>query len=286
MDRGRVSGMRISVVHSTSYRYSNPVHLEPHVIHLRPRDDGSQRLTAFALDVTPRPAGRSDALDQDGNVATHVWFEGLTEEFCVRTSFQIETLRDNPFDYLLQDSDRDVPVQYAESLRSPLIPYLRADHDPSVHELARQVAVEVNWQTTAFLGNLSRRLFESLRQINRPNGAPYPPARTLAEGAGSCRDLAVLFCAACRAMGIAARFVSGYERDAAFGDQGDLHAWGEVYLQGGGWRGYDPSRGLAVGASHVPVAAAADSSLVVPVSGTYRGAAESTMDFSIAMQVW
>jgi hypothetical protein len=58
-------------------------------------------------------------------------------------------------------------------------------------------------------------------------------------------------------------------------DDGDLHAWAEVYPQGGGWRRFDPSRGLAVGASHVPVAAAADATLAAPVSGTYRGDAKS-----------
>jgi len=277
--------MRISVVHSTSYRYTSPVYLEPHTVRLRPREDGSQRLLAFALDLSPSPAGRSESLDQDGNVATHAWFTGATQELAVRTSFQVETLRENPFDFLLLSGDRDVPVQYDEPLRAALVPYLRAGDDPAVRELARQVAVEADWQTMGFLNALNRRLFESTRQVTRRDGAPHPPGQTLTNGEGSCRDIAVLFCAACRAMGVAARFVSGYERDAALADDGDLHAWAEVYLQGGGWRGFDPSRGLAVGALHVPVAAAADAALAAPVSGTYRGEAKSTISFTISMQV-
>ena len=63
-----------------------------------------------------------------------------------------------------------------------------------------------------------------------------------------------------------------------------MHAWAEVYLDGGGWRGYDPSRGLAVSTHHIPVAAAADSQLAAPFSGTYRGSAGSQMDFSISIQ--
>jgi transglutaminase-like putative cysteine protease len=102
--------------------------------------------------------------------------------------------------------------------------------------------------------------------------------------AGSCRDLAVLFCAVCRAVGVAARFVSGYECGATSMEHAYMHAWAEVYLEGGGWRGYDPSRGLAVSTFHVPVAAAADAQLAAPVSGTYRGAAGSKMDFSISIQ--
>ena len=73
-----------------------------------------------------------------------------------------------------------------------------------------------------------------------------------------------------RAMGLAARFVSGYAYpdDAS---RAELHAWGEVYLAGGGWRGYDPSRGLAVCDQHVTLAAAADPADAAPVSGTFRG---------------
>jgi transglutaminase-like putative cysteine protease len=103
--------------------------------------------------------------------------------------------------------------------------------------------------------------------------------------AGSCRDLAVVFCAMCRSMGLAARFVSGYQSEAVVQPRAHMHAWAEVYLPGGGWRGYDPSQGLAVSTSHVAVAAAADPRMAAPVSGSYRGAARSAMQFQIQMQV-
>jgi transglutaminase-like putative cysteine protease len=44
-----------------------------------------------------------------------------------------------------------------------------------------------------------------------------------------------------------------------------------VYLPGAGWRGYDPTRGLAVAQHHVAVAAAADPQFAAPVTATYRG---------------
>jgi transglutaminase-like putative cysteine protease len=92
--------MRIQVHHSTQYLYDSPVFLEPHTFRLRPRDDGTQRLLSYRLDITPVPAGRSDCLDQDGNVAVEAWFDRKLTEWSIESEFAIETLRENPFDYV------------------------------------------------------------------------------------------------------------------------------------------------------------------------------------------
>ena len=107
----------------------------------------------------------------------------------------------------------------------------------------------------------------------RADGVPHAPVTTIESGGGACRDLAVLFVECCRAMGLAAQFVSGYVLlDTPESEEPpDLHTWGEVYLRGGGWRGYDPSHGLAVADRHVVVAAAAYPVDAAPVTGTYRG---------------
>src|SRR6185295_10775801 len=60
--------MRIAVTHSTAYRYDSPVYHEPHTFRLRPREDGAQHLVRYHLEISPPPAGRTECLDQDGNV--------------------------------------------------------------------------------------------------------------------------------------------------------------------------------------------------------------------------
>jgi transglutaminase-like putative cysteine protease len=274
--------MRISVVHSTVYRYQDPVHPEPHTFRLRPREDAAQHLVRFTLEISPSPAGMSECLDQDGNVVTEAWFNGPLTELAARSSFEVETRRQNPFDFLPNGK----PAAYPEPLRSALVPYLEAG-DPAgpVSGFARAIAEAESLDTLPFLTALNQRLFESFHHVTRDDGPAHPPEITLREREGTCRDLAVLFCSACRSMGIAARFVSGYEREAALQSRADMHAWAEVYLQGGGWRGYDPSQGLAVATAHVAVAAAADPRLAAPISGLYRGAARSQMQFTISMQV-
>jgi transglutaminase-like putative cysteine protease len=125
--------------------------------------------------------------------------------------------------------------------------------------------------------------------VIRPYGPPWPSDRTLSSQEGSCRDLAVLFCDACRVMGLAARFVSGYECASASSTSSNqesyMHAWAEVYLPGIGWRGYDPARGLAVSNGHVAVAAGFDPDLASPVAGWYSGGSASRMEASLNLQV-
>ena len=104
-----------------------------------------------------------------------------------------------------------------------------------------------------------------------PTGDPWPPEKTLADRTGSCRDIAVLFCEVCRAAGLPSRFVSGYAVDPDHSGCHHLHAWSEIYLPGAGWRGFDPTLGLAVADRHVSLAAARLPALAAPTSGVYRG---------------
>jgi len=275
--------MRIAATHTTIYRYTQPVALEPHTIRLRPRDDAAQRVVSHRLSISPAPAGQSAFSDQDGNGVVQAWFMGGVRELAVESAFVVETLRANPFDFLLPPAhDLELPLRLPEGLQTALAPYLETGGQAK--DFAAPIANASGRQLMPFLDALNAALFTGFRHIVRREGGPRAAAQTLAEGEGSCRDLAVLFTEACRAEGVPARFVSGYETAAAFDEHAYMHAWAEVFVPNGGWRGYDPSRGMAVSTAHVAVAAAADPAMAAPIIGTYRGSAESTMDFQIQMQ--
>lgn len=277
--------MRISIAHSTVYRYSAPIYLEPHTFRLRPRQDGTQWLHRYSLEISPAPAGQTECLDQDGNAAVQAWFADLVQDLTVRSSFEVETRCSNPFDYVLT-APPGLPVPYGEPLSSALAAYL--DPGPisaAVREFAEGIRRDASGQALEFLRVLNARLYEDFQHAVRADGPPFPAEHTLCQGAGTCRDLTVLFCTACRAVGIAARFVSGYEGEAATQEHAYMHAWAEVYVPGGGWRGYDPTQGLAVANSHIVIAAAADPRLAAPVTGTFRGAATAAMEFAIELTV-
>jgi transglutaminase-like putative cysteine protease len=249
---------------------------------LRPREEPVQRLLAYSLRLDPQPAGSTQYVDQEGNSAVRVWFGAPTASLAIFSRFEVETLRTNPFDFLLEGPGTlQVPVVYPDALQPVLAPYTTAEASGEVAELARAAAQEAGWRTMAFLTVLNERLFKSLRYVTRDAGWPLPAAQTLQAGQGSCRDFAQVFVEACRQMRLAARFVSGYEIGAASAACPDMHAWAEVYLSGGGWRGYDPSRGLSVADSHVTVAASLSPELASPVTGTHSGSEDSRLETNI-----
>ena len=277
--------MKLSVIHSTVYRYDFPVQLDPHIFRLRPRSNGAQKLLTFDIEIAPTPAGTTECLDQDGTLALNAWFAGPTSELSVMSRFTVEMLRENPFDYVLTGQPLQLPLYYQEPLCAALAPY-RNDQRvaDSVKQYAQATAASVQWNTLWFLTTLSRQIFETCQQIVRPEGSPWASDQTLSSREGSCRDLAVLFCDACRVMGIAARFVSGYECGSAGRQDSYMHAWAEVYLPAIGWRAYDPARGLAVSNGHVAVAAGFDYDLASPVAGWYSGGSASRMEARLQLQ--
>ena len=130
--------MNISVEHRTTYRYNVPVILEPHIFRLRPRTNSSQRLLTFNLQLNPLPAGTTECLDQDGNLALNAWFNAPTTELSVYSQFTLETLRENPFDYVLLGESLNLPLWYREPTSSALASYRNDNHvTDAVKEYAR-----------------------------------------------------------------------------------------------------------------------------------------------------
>jgi transglutaminase-like putative cysteine protease len=171
-------------------------------------------------------------------------------------------------------------------LCAALAPYRKDAHvAESVKQYAKSVAAGAHWNALQFLTALSRQIYQTFRQTVRLDGPAWPSEQTLSRMEGSCRDLAVLFCDVCRVMGIAARFVSGYECASADRPDSYMHAWAEVYLPVIGWRGYDPARGLAVSNTHVAVAAGFDPDLASPVAGCYLGGSQSRIEASLRLHV-
>jgi transglutaminase-like putative cysteine protease len=281
--------MRFQITHVTTYTFDRPVFLEPHTIRLCPRPDPYQRVLDFGIDVKPEPSRLAAALDPQGNSIHHAWFSGLTPTLTVSTHFDAETLLTNPFDYILTDERfQDLPLRYPPEIDAVIGPYRVSKAAPAgeVSVFAQSIADEAQRRTIPFLTRLNERIRETSTVEIREEGDAQPPEQTLATRTGACRDLTVLFMECCRVMGLGARFVSGYHEGDEDSDRHYMHAWAEVYLPGGGWRGFDPTHGLAVADRHVAIASGPTPETAFPVSGSFRGTgAAARMDADVQVKV-
>lgn len=279
--------MKFRIRHHTHYRYSRPVFLEPHVVRLCPQGNANQRVASFALQIEPRPSDRSEYMDAEGNTVTQIWFRDLTDVLRVTGETTVETLCANPFDYLVDAGAQRLPVDYSELDAMRLTSCrTRTAKVEAIEKLAATLADKAGGQTQQYLPILNDWIYTNHRTIIREDGDPWPAEVTLERAEGSCRDLVVLFMELCRAQGLAARFVSGYQEGDPDQEHRDLHAWAEVYLPGGGWRGFDPTHGLAVADRHVMLAASCRPEGAAPISGTFRGTgATAVMSAKIEIDV-
>lgn len=280
--------MHFTIRHQTQYRYSRPVALDPHSLRLRPRQDGSQRVKQFTLEITPRTAGMTEFTDLEGNAASQVWFSDLTDQLSILVLAEVETLRENPFDFVIAEPGvMTLPVRYPDQARINLRPYcIPTQGDGPVAWYADEIARATGYDTLRFLTALTEDLSSRIEHVVRLTGEPQTAEHTLKSGVGAGRDLAVLFIETCRTQGIAARFTSGYWSGAAPDGRQYLHAWAEVYFPQCGWRGFDPTTGLAVADQHVPVASGLYPGSAASITGAFWGSdVRSTMDAVVDVRV-
>ncbi len=280
--------MIYSINNTTVYHFTREVFFEPHYLRLYPRNDPGQKVLKHKISIDPRPAGYSTGLDVWGNSFVLAWFDGCHSRMQISSTSTVQTLRSNPFDFVLPRSSQRIPPELSPQEKTDLMSCLsprfsRLNNfffwfDPGTCSEDRNYIV-------SFLFQLTNWIFEHVKLEQRWDTGIIPPSKLMETRQGCCRDLAALFVEVCRQMGIASRFVSGYQEGDEDTSQAELHAWAEVYLPGAGWRGYDPSHGLAVADRHVALAAAPELENTMPVIGTYRGnEARSSIEHSVRLK--
>lgn len=286
--------MHYHINHSLTYRYDRPVLLEPHTLRLRPRSDHWQTVHSFQLTCDPIPHSMGHNVDLDGNNTSRLWFVEPAQTMYITIDSQVQTHCTNPFAYTLEPWALHFPIDYPSSLQAMLQPYLtdtyltdnggKGKPHPEVAELAERVSHATHYNPALFVTELNQQIYHHCHYQPRDTGQPMLPGITWKHKFGSCRDFAVLFMATCRAVGLAARFVSGYQEGDVNSDRYDLHAWSEVYLPGAGWRGYDPTHGLAVSDRHIALAASPNPRYASPLSGGFRGGQSVGMEYQVTIQ--
>jgi transglutaminase-like putative cysteine protease len=280
----------LNVSHSTVYRYNVPVGLGEHRMMFRPRASHDLRLISVGLTITPKPAHLRWLHDPFDNSVAIATFEGKTSELRFESSVTLEHLEIPVPDYPLEEYARTYPFRYADE-DFPILVRALAHHYPSenVSQWALQFLDPAETTgTLKLLRAMTSGICEKLKYGRRVEKGVQTPDITLRTGTGSCRDFAVLMMEACRSLGIAARFVSGYifvPNSSGLAGGGATHAWMQAYLPGAGWIDFDPTNSIIGNRNLIRVAVAWDPYHVLPLWGTYSGEAEDFLGMDVSVAV-
>lgn len=282
----------LQVRHATAYSYARPVHLSEHRLLFRPRDSHEQRLLMADLKVTPEPVDTHWIHDVFGNCITIVDFDGLAEELRFETTIMLEHSSQTVPRFRTEERAKLWPFTYDPAVLPDLAPFMRV-HNPS-DELERWALKFTRsglaTETGHLLMTMTTGLRESFVYSRRTDPGTQTPQRTLEARKGTCRDFAWLMIEACRSLGFAARFVTGYiyvpSRDGpALLGGGATHAWVQVFLPGAGWVEFDPTNGIVGSKDLIRVGVAREPTQARPLSGSFVGDRDDYLGMTVQVNV-
>ncbi len=282
----------LTVRHATTYRYSEPVQLGEHRVMFRPRESHDLRLLQTSLEIQPHPVDLfwlHDVFDNSVAVAT---FRGFTTELRFDSTVTIEHIEAVNPDYRLTAEAASYPFYYADEEYADLAQSLQQRYpSAALQQWAKAFLPSFgSVQTMALLRAITLSINENFGYQRRAERGVQNPDETLARRQGTCRDFALLMIETVRALGFAARFVSGYifvpdaGPDLIVGG-GATHAWLQVYLPGAGWVDFDPTNKIVGNRNLIRVAVAWDHAQVLPLWGSFYGRPAAFLDMDVAVSV-
>jgi transglutaminase-like putative cysteine protease len=285
--------MKFEVNHRTSYQYRAPVAQSHHAIHLRPRELASQTVIHHSLLIEPAPVSNTEMADSFGNAVVLLRIEEQHAEFIVNARSTIEAKRST-----LPEISRSPPWENASELAGKREGRIdvgvrqfvcRSRHAPVSQDIRSfaQGSFPPGRSVVDGAMHLTRRIFEEFTFDPKATDISTPVARVLEMRRGVCQDFAHLAISAHRALGIPARYVSGYLMTRPPPGQAKLkgadasHAWLSVWSGEQGWVDFDPTNGIIPKGEHITLAYGRDYDDISPISGVLLGGGDQTMTVSV-----
>jgi transglutaminase-like putative cysteine protease len=285
--------VRYEVRHRTTYRYGQPVSISHHVLHLAPRRCESQVCHASSVSVSPAAAVRTDSEDYFGNPVTFLTIQEQHDELVIdaRASLDVVAPPDwppgntTPWDRIFDRLSSGVSQQSLATLQFAFdSPYTRTDTDLAAY--ARPSFPPGRPILEAAL-ELTGRIHRDFRYQSGSTNVSTPVDEVFRLKRGVCQDFAHLELACLRALGLPARYVSGYlltrpppGREKLVGSDAS-HAWIAVWCPEAGWVDLDPTNDAIVREEHITLAWGRDYGDVSPVNGVIFGGGEHVIEVAV-----
>jgi len=283
------------VTHTTVYDYRAPVAVSHHLMRLTPRALPRQRVLEHGIEVQPTPTATNLRVDYFGNDVTFATIEHTHRQLSVISRSRLavspafipessetpawETVRG------MCRVDRTTSVLEASefTFASPHVPLDSsfADYAAPSFEPGRPILEAVT--------HLTARIHGEFKFDATATTVSTPLVEVLANRRGVCQDFAHLQIACLRALGLPARYVSGYLETLPPPGQSKLvgsdasHAWVSFFCPGIGWIDVDPTNNRFPSMQHITLGWGRDYSDVSPIRGVILGA--GTHELKVAVDV-
>ena len=274
---------RLAIEHVTTYEYEGDVLASYNEARISPARDSSQMVLDHRVDVTPA-ASVMRYTDCWGTAVSAFDVHEPHRRLVIAGTSLVETVAPDP-----DTTDVDWEVVRDEKFRDRNYEYLapspRVPFDGPFREAGASLAEARSPRET--VGAVSAWVRENLVYEPGATDVSTNAWTALELGRGVCQDFVHVALALLRAVGIPARYASGYlhpEVDAVIDEAvtGQSHAWLEAWS--GSWQRVDPTNGSDVGERHVLVARGRDYGDVTPLKGVYSGTGAHSSDARVTIR--
>ena len=285
--------MRYDVRHRTIYRYSQPVSISHHVLHLVPRRHDLQVLRASSLAIEPNPAVRSDAEDYFGNPLTFLTIQEQHEQLTIESRSLIDVVapeptdpsRTMPWDRIFRQLDRSGTRDGIAALQFAFdSPNTRASADLASYALPSFAPGRPVLEAAL---DLTHRIHRDFLYDTDATSVMTPVDEVFRLRRGVCQDFVHFELACLRALAVPARYVSGYlltrappGREKLVGSDAS-HAWVSVWCADAGWVDLDPTNDMATSDEHVTLAWGRDYGDISPINGVTFGGGQHVIEVAV-----
>ena len=270
---------RLRIKHITGFHYGGDVTASYNEARMLPVSADGQLVLFSNLEILPISSHHS-YVDYWGSRVSS--FEILTphKELSLTATSLVEVRPRAHNDECLSWEDLAVVAETATEYVEMLGQTRRTDPPVEVVDLARDIVKDAADTCQAALA-ICTAIGNAVEYMQGVTGVHSTAREAWDHRKGVCQDITHLAIGALRAVGIPARYVSGYlhpRPSAGLGETvaGESHAWVEWYC-GGEWRGFDPTNTIDIGDRHVLVGRGRDYNDVPPLRGVYAGPFGSTL---------
>lgn len=285
--------MKYKVTHITDYIYEFPATLCHNLMFQIPPELSFQKVVEYSCEISPRPSSELERVDFFGNKYLYFSVEIPHKNLTVKSKSVVElstpqwisikpamTMAWEKVVELLHSTktSTDIRQYYLESNH---VQYVQGIKDYALKSFTTGRPI-----MEAML-DLNTRIFKDFAFTPGFTDISTPLEKVFKYRKGVCQDFAHFSLACLRAIGLSARYVSGYLETLPPPGKPKLvgadasHAWIAVYIPGHDWVEFDSTNNLLVNEKHIRVAVGRDFADVTPLKGIVYSGSEQEMKVSV-----